>query len=507
MDSIDPTFVVVIVIAAIVGVVVIGAAIGIGVWAARRSPQGARGPQRPKVPPLVAWQTGGPALQQLGMQSLDAECYTRSLDSGTLYLRFDVSDGAIFAWTERACPGCVLELFLGATVELSPGGRAHSDFANVVAGAVGELFSALPRGAKLKVKAPEIPGDQYELRLTTPLFAPEHPTLVARILLALDEAVRRPPPAGSRSQARLPPVALHWQAAAPAIQALRMGAATAELYTGSFDGSSGTLYLSVDIREGSIRGWTERAAPGCILEPFAGQSAELSPGARGHSPLAQLISGAIGELFAALPRGASLRVKAPEIPGDNYELTLSTPLTAPEQAPLVVRVLRALDEAVRHPAPPEMLGRNLPPAVRHWQAAAPSLQALGLSMLDAECFTRALGGPGGTLYLKLHVGQANVRGWIERACPEGIIEQFRGHRGELAPGRAPRSPLEQLAAGAVYGIMATLPHQARLSIKAPEIPGGNYELSLESPLTSPEQPMLVARTLLALDEAVRGPMR
>jgi hypothetical protein len=154
-----------------------------------------------------------------------------------------------------------------------------------------------------------------------------------------------------------------------------------------------------------------------------------------------------------------------------------------------------------------MQPRNLPPAVLHWQAAAPSLQALGMSKLDAECFTRSLGGPGGMLYLKLEVHWGSMRGWIERACPEGIIEQFRGHRGEIAPGHRGRSPLEKYAAAAVYEIMAPLPHQARLSVKAPQIPGDNYELALESPLTSPEQPGIVARVLVTLDQAVRAARR
>jgi hypothetical protein len=150
---------------------------------------------------------------------------------------------------------------------------------------VGELYSALPRGATLHVKAPEIPGDQYKLSVESPIFAAEHPALIARVLLALDQAVRRPPPDGAHVRVRLPPVALHWQAAAPALHALRMGVVTAELYTGSLNDGDGTLYLSVDVREGSIRGRTERACPSCVLESFAGQTADLSPGARGHSDL------------------------------------------------------------------------------------------------------------------------------------------------------------------------------------------------------------------------------
>ena len=57
-------------------------------------------------------------------------------------------------------------------------------------GAVQNVFGALPRQALLTVKAPEMAGASYELTLTSPIASPDHGPAVARVLLALDAAVR-----------------------------------------------------------------------------------------------------------------------------------------------------------------------------------------------------------------------------------------------------------------------------------------------------------------------------
>jgi hypothetical protein len=40
------------------------------------------------------------------------------------------------------------------------------------------------------VKAPDVPGAPFTVLVTTPFAAPEHAASVARVLLALDAAVR-----------------------------------------------------------------------------------------------------------------------------------------------------------------------------------------------------------------------------------------------------------------------------------------------------------------------------
>jgi hypothetical protein len=121
MDSINPILLIPIVVAVVIAVVVVGAVIGIAIWVSRSNMAGRGGPQGPRVPALVVWQATGPALQQLGMQPLDAECYIRNVDGADLYVRFEAKDGSVFAWLERAFPGGVLELFLGTSIDVSPG--------------------------------------------------------------------------------------------------------------------------------------------------------------------------------------------------------------------------------------------------------------------------------------------------------------------------------------------------------------------------------------------------
>ena len=53
-------------------------------------------------------------------------------------------------------------------------------------------LATLPRGACLTVQAPDIHGDTCKMDLTTPFSSPDQAATVARVLLMLDEAVRRP---------------------------------------------------------------------------------------------------------------------------------------------------------------------------------------------------------------------------------------------------------------------------------------------------------------------------
>jgi hypothetical protein len=108
-----------------------------------------------------------------------------------------------------------------------------------------------------------------------------------------------------------------------------------------------SLYVTVQVSEGTIRGWVDRPAPGGVLERFLGADAELSPGESGRSELARFVAGQVAELLVRLPRGARLSVEAPDIPGDSYKLNLSTPFTSPDQAAILARVLVTLDEAAQ----------------------------------------------------------------------------------------------------------------------------------------------------------------
>jgi hypothetical protein len=301
------------------------------------------------MPPAMAWEAAGPAFAALGFTKLDAETYWGGLDR-RMYVSLELRDGRVSGWVERPWPGGALEQFMGEGAELRPGEQGRSELARFVAGVVREGLCALPHAARLTVKAPEMPGDEYKLRLSTPLSSPDHAAVVARVLLALDEAAQRPAPAEGALQARLPPVVTCWQAAGPSLEAAGMKKLDAETYWG---GMENRLFLNVDVRAASVSAWVERPSPGGMLDQFVGQDAALAPGdatAPARSELARFVAGVVWQALGALPRQARLTVKAPEIPGASYALRLSTPFSSPDQASTVARVLLALDEVARTPA-------------------------------------------------------------------------------------------------------------------------------------------------------------
>ena len=175
------------------------------------------------------------------------------------------------------------------------------------------------------------------------------------------------------------------------------------------------------------------------------------------------------EVLGALPRGACLTVKTPEIPGDSYKANLTTPFWAPDHAALVARVLLTLDEAAQRPA----VGgapAHLPPAVQVWMAAGPGLAAAGLTKLDAETYMRDVAGFGKTMFVKLEVREASVRGWLDRPCPGGLPEQFLRASGELRPGNPGGAGLARWMADSVREVLGALPRGAHLRFTAPESP-------------------------------------
>ncbi len=131
------------------------------------------------------------------------------------------------------------------------------------------------------------------------------------------------------------------------------------------------------------------------------------------------------------------------------------------------------------------------------------LQSVGMRVLDAETYMHSFP-DGKDLYLSLSVREGSIRGWVDRPCPGGALEQFFRAEAELAPGGAARSEMAAWMGRSVGAILATLPHAARLSVEAPDIPGDNYKASLTTPFSSPEQAATVARVLLSLDAAAQA---
>ncbi len=313
--------------------------------ASRPPPAGA--PQAALPPVIKCWQDAGPLLEALSMHAQDAECYTRGVGSGTLFVTLNPGNASLSAWIEQPCPGGMLEQFIGAQAELGPGDQERSQLAAFVASEVRELWGTLPGAARLHVEAPEIPGDGHKLAVSTPFTSPEQAAVVARLLIALDEAARRRPPAGA-PKAQLSPLAARWQAAEPSLVAMGMSRLDAECYTLGL-GGGGTLFLQLQPGNTSVAGWVHRPGRGGALEGFLGAEAELQPREPGQTELAHFVASQVRESFGSLPPGARVRVEAPEIPGDSYKLTVTTPFTTPEQARLVANVLVALDEAAQPP--------------------------------------------------------------------------------------------------------------------------------------------------------------
>lgn len=510
-----------VVLAAIVGGVGVLVALVVGavVWSVSRSrAQAATVALSPGYPAPVlplpparttrlgaeGWQMACPLLDAMPMTRLDAETYTRNFGrpGGTLYLTVRIAARELHGWLERACPGGALEAFMGTEVTVRPGERGRSPLEQFVTSQVGEVLAQLPPHAQLTVKAPEIPGDGYKSSLTTPFTAPEDAPALARVLIALDEAAHRPPPEGAL-QAHLPPIVVAWQAAGPQLEAMGMRRLDAETYTRELAGLRSTLYLSLRVREGEVHAWLERACPGGALEAFLGTQDSVHPGHSGGSNLARFVSAQVGELLGQLPRQAQLHVTAPEIPGAEYKSRLVTPFTAPQYAPMVARVLLALDEAARRPAHPGAQQAHVPPVVMCWQAAGPLLEAMGLCRLDAECYTRNLSGA--TLFLQFQAASSGLAAWVDRPGPGGALERFLRTEVVLQPGQPGRSELGQFVVNQVYQLLAALPPQARLSVRTPEIPGDSYKLRLTTPFDAPQQAQLVAQTLLVLDQAAQRP--
>jgi hypothetical protein len=454
------------------------------------------------LPPAQAWQLAAQSLAEFHMSQLDAETYTlRVGDSGkTLYLKMHPRDATLRGWLDRPAPGGALDRNPGVEIALGPRDGGRSDLARWLATTVHETLGALPRGARLTVKTPEIPGDSYKANLETPFASPEQPALVVQTLLAVDQAAQRPAEGGSPTH--LPPAVQCWMAAAPALTALGMTKLDAETYMLRVGTFGQTVYVKLEVSDGGVRGWLDKPCPGGTLEQHLNAEASVRPGDAGHSPIARWVVGAVREVLGGLPHKAQLTVNAPEIPGDKYKASLSTPLTVPDHAALVARVLLALDQAAQQPA----VGGapvHLPPVVMCWQAAAPSLQAMGMTAISAEAYMRHLSGVAQSLYLAIEVRDGTIRGWFERPFPGGVLERYLRTEVTLQPGEQGRSELAAWLAGSLREILGALPRGARLTVKAPEIPGDSVKASLTTPFTSPDQASTVVRVLLALEQAAQ----
>jgi hypothetical protein len=259
------------------------------------------------------------------------------------------------------------------------------------------------------------------------------------------------------------------------------------------------LFLKFELADGGVRGWIENTSRGGTLDAYPRATVTLHPGKSAHGDLASWVLAAATAELAALPKHATLEVTCPEIPGASYELRLTSTLEAPEHAPIVARVLLALEAAAQRPAgaaaahaPPT----GLPPIVAAWTAAAPALEALGMQRLDAELYNRDW------VFLKLELAAGGILGWSDLRT-SSVLDNFVGQRAELRPNGRVDSELARFVAGAAQPVFAALPKQARLEVLAPEIPGATCKVQLTSPIATTEHAVAAAQLLLALTAALR----
>ena len=472
-------------VVAVVGGVVACAIVVVLVLVVRGRGGGGGGGGGPRMPLQQAWQQAAPMLAELGLHAIDAECF----NNGRLYVKLELASGGVWAWLDQSYGGGMLDAHPGATTTLRPGGSGHGDLGRWLAAEVGAALAALPRGAELSVAGPEIAGADCKLSLRAPVRSPDHVAAVARVMLALDAAARRPAAPGAASHANVPRVVELWRAAGPALEALGLHALDAECYTAE------RLFVRFDLGAKAVYAWFEATTPGGQLDAFPRATASLHPGGAARSELARWIAANATDAFAALPHRATLDVVCPEIPGAEYKVKLMSPLQAADDTANVARVLQSLAAACRQPAGAGSAA-ELPPVVAHWMAAAPALEALGLTRVDAELYTR------GSLYVSFELAAGGVRAWLETSNAGGVLDGFCGQCATLHPGRGGGSELARHVAALAQPALGSLHARAHLEVTAPEIPGAEYKLALSSPLSAPEHAVAVAQVMVALEAAL-----
>jgi hypothetical protein len=343
-----------------VGVIVLaGVVLIVVLLGRRRGASGSPGNALTPGPPAFAasgasvvqnWMAACPLLETMGLSKLDAETYTANDGRVTtsLYVSLMPKYGEVHAWLDVPCPGGAVERFFGQEEKLSPREHGRSDLAKWVFGAVGETFAQLPKQARVSLKAPEIPGDDCKMRVESPLISPEIAPAVVRLLRSLSEAASRPAGDGA-PQGALPPVYQTWTAAAPMLEQLGLRKLDAECFIHEVGSATRALYVKLEVTSGEVAGFIDKPCPGGAPEQFIGREAVLAPGERGASGLERWAATQIMEVMAGLPRGAKLRMTAPEMPGADLKMSLRSKLAAPEHAAIVARVLMMLTKAASGP--------------------------------------------------------------------------------------------------------------------------------------------------------------
>jgi hypothetical protein len=286
------------------------------------------------------------------------------------------------------------------------------------------------------------------------------------------------------------PAAQAWQLGWDLVAPMGFRKLDAETYT------TGVVFLTLHLRDGTLRGWVQKPRRGSMIESFMGARADARPGKPDRSALGQFVAEAVGEAMAALPRNAQLTVTGPEMPGAEYSSNLEFPLTHPDQLVAAARVLLALDEAASKPGDAPA---NLPPLVRAWQQATAQLEQAGFHAVDAECYAC------GKVFIQLKLSQSCLRAWSGGRCPGSVFEAFMGATERLEPGSRPRTDLANVLMAAVSEPLAALPRRTSLSVKMPEVPGGEYAASMELPFTDAAHAGVAARLLMALEELASRP--
>ena len=478
----------------LVGVALLGVAalvVGRNLW--RRSLN--LPPEPPHVDPMQAWDAAAPAIEALGFKRSRPDRFVRE-ETGHESASVHIDDEKrLRASLDGQAPGGVIETFLKQEVDLVPGHTPHSAFGLWAYESVASAIVRLPRDARVRIEVPHLPGERYELEVHASLFAPEHPAAAAEVVVLFAEAARKPASTDALIAA-LPRVARLMTEVARDLTALGLRKDTILAYSRS---GAGTCSVHADDDDDTLTGRYRRALPDAAIERYIGVSETIHPGGHGGHELCQWVMGELGAELGALPHRASIDIRVAKLPGEETEVRVTLPFTAPSEAVAVARLLLAFERIASPPLPPGSPAAPFSPLAQHWIAAGPLLVAQGLYKAGPDSYR------GRDITVDVDAEDETLEGRVSRHADERKIALFLDTEVELGPGDAGRTPLGKWIAGVVGPQLGALPRGSTLKVAAPKRVGDSYTLRVEAPFKEPVHAKVIADILAMLDAAAQGP--
>jgi hypothetical protein len=261
--------------------------------------------------------------------------------------------------------------------------------------------------------------------------------------------------------------------------------------------------VHADDDDDTLTGRYRSALPDAAIERYIGVSETIHPGGHAGHELCQWVMAELGAELGALPHKASIDIRVAKLPGDDTEVRVTLPFTAPAEAGAVARLLLAFERIASPPLPPGSPPAPFSPLAQRWIAAGPLLVAAGLHKGGPGSYRRDMGD--GALYIDVDVEDETLEGRVSRHANERKIALFMDTEVELAPGDAGRTPLGKWIAGVIGQQLGALPRGSTLKVEAPKRAGDTYTLRAEAPFKDPVHARVIVDLLAMLDAAAQGP--